>query len=204
MKTCPQCEFIYEDSQSLCDMDGRDLISDEQSFPKSSAASETKPTTKSRSKHKPVFSLLGIVLGVVLLALGYAAFERAISNNLEPGSVSAMDKPQISLAPVPVKASPAETSPAAEEPKEDMSDAEDSAHQVKAVATRSQANVRKLSEKKLGSEALLDKKDSGVEKPAGVTRKEAGRPAGAHSRKDSKVTSLLKKTGRILSKPFRL
>lgn len=196
MKRCPQCEFIYEDSQSLCDMDGRDLISDEQSFPKSSAASDTKPTRKSRSKHKPFFGLLGIVLGVVLLALGYAAFESAISNNLEPGSVSAMDNPQTSSA-VPVSASPGETSPTAEEPKEDVSDAQDSVHQVKAVATRTQANVRKMSEKKLGSEALL-------ERPTGVTRKESGARPAANSRKDSKVTSMLKKTGRILSKPFRL
>jgi hypothetical protein len=28
MKLCPQCEFIYEDDQRLCDMDGRELIHD--------------------------------------------------------------------------------------------------------------------------------------------------------------------------------
>jgi hypothetical protein len=26
MKLCPQCEFIYEDDQSLCDMDGKELV----------------------------------------------------------------------------------------------------------------------------------------------------------------------------------
>ena len=26
MKLCPQCDFIYEDDQSLCDMDGRELV----------------------------------------------------------------------------------------------------------------------------------------------------------------------------------
>lgn len=26
MKRCPQCDFIYEDDQSLCDMDGRELV----------------------------------------------------------------------------------------------------------------------------------------------------------------------------------
>ncbi len=26
MKRCPQCEFIYEDYQTLCDMDGRELV----------------------------------------------------------------------------------------------------------------------------------------------------------------------------------
>src|SRR6267142_1374798 len=28
MKLCPQCEFIYEDDQTLCDMDGRELVYD--------------------------------------------------------------------------------------------------------------------------------------------------------------------------------
>jgi hypothetical protein len=38
MKHCPQCDFIYEDDQSVCDMDGKELVSDpaplaaEQSF----------------------------------------------------------------------------------------------------------------------------------------------------------------------------
>ena len=28
MKLCPQCEFIYEDDQTVCDMDGRELVYD--------------------------------------------------------------------------------------------------------------------------------------------------------------------------------
>ncbi len=28
MKLCPQCEFIYEDDQTLCDMDGKELVYD--------------------------------------------------------------------------------------------------------------------------------------------------------------------------------
>ncbi|HEY8186258.1 MAG TPA: hypothetical protein VIF64_09330 [Pyrinomonadaceae bacterium] len=30
MKLCPQCEFIYEDDQTLCDMDGRELVYDQE------------------------------------------------------------------------------------------------------------------------------------------------------------------------------
>jgi len=26
MKLCPQCAFIYEDNQRVCDMDGKELI----------------------------------------------------------------------------------------------------------------------------------------------------------------------------------
>src|SRR5947207_11044374 len=28
MKLCPQCQFIYEDDQNLCDMDGKALVYD--------------------------------------------------------------------------------------------------------------------------------------------------------------------------------
>ena len=28
MKLCPQCEFIYEDEQNFCDMDGETLVYD--------------------------------------------------------------------------------------------------------------------------------------------------------------------------------
>ena len=33
MKRCPQCEFIYEDDQSLCDMDGVLLVFDARNLP---------------------------------------------------------------------------------------------------------------------------------------------------------------------------
>ena len=33
MKLCPQCDFIYENDQSLCDMDGADLVYDPTPFP---------------------------------------------------------------------------------------------------------------------------------------------------------------------------
>jgi len=40
MKRCPQCEFIYEDDQSLCDMDGILLVPDSRSFPESNKKSQ--------------------------------------------------------------------------------------------------------------------------------------------------------------------
>ena len=44
MKRCPQCEFIYEDDQSLCDMDGVLLVFDSRTLPNSHAL--TTVTTK--------------------------------------------------------------------------------------------------------------------------------------------------------------
>ena len=44
MKRCPQCEFIYEDDQSLCDMDGVLLVLDSRTLPNMNAL--TTVTTK--------------------------------------------------------------------------------------------------------------------------------------------------------------
>jgi hypothetical protein len=47
MKRCPQCEFLYEDDQSLCDMDGKELIHD--SIPLSSHLTSAFPSTHLQS-----------------------------------------------------------------------------------------------------------------------------------------------------------
>ena len=54
MKRCPQCEFIYEDEQSLCDMDGVLLVFDSRTLPNMNAltAVTTKPAPK-RHLHLP-------------------------------------------------------------------------------------------------------------------------------------------------------
>ena len=41
MKRCPQCEFLYEDEQSLCDMDGILLVYDSRQLPHLQAIATT-------------------------------------------------------------------------------------------------------------------------------------------------------------------
>lgn len=75
MKLCPQCEFIYEDSQALCDMDGQELVY-EPTISVSSEKSQTDAGVKiarSRRRGMPIRILAGLVL-VAGLLLTYQVF----------------------------------------------------------------------------------------------------------------------------------
>src|SRR3954470_2105220 len=65
MKRCPQCEFVYEDDQSLCDMDGILLVFDSQKLPKpNTPASSGLPKPQARSR--VYASLAALVLAMAL------------------------------------------------------------------------------------------------------------------------------------------
>ena len=81
MKHCPQCDFIYEDDQNVCDMDGKELVSDsatvvnEPSFampplpdPETDAAPSQSPARRWRN-----FALVTVV-GFVIAALVVAVY----------------------------------------------------------------------------------------------------------------------------------
>jgi hypothetical protein len=102
MKLCPHCEFIYEDDQSFCDMDGKELIHDatRSAFAgiPSSASPKQVPAAVSlvvrtqpelielipTSRQSRSFALAAVV-GVVLIALLLAVYYKRI--NSHPGSV---------------------------------------------------------------------------------------------------------------------
>src|SRR5882724_6610322 len=92
MKLCPQCEFIYENEQSFCDMDGKELVYDpgpltlEQTIPSRSSETEesaaipeslrtgvsaVEPSTP-QSRNSAV-AALAVLLAVVLLFVVYYA-----------------------------------------------------------------------------------------------------------------------------------
>lgn len=91
MKLCPQCEFIYEDDQSFCDMDGKELVFgsgalafEEDTAPEGSelhdqaaaAASLTAnlppPPTGWQSRSTAVAAIVGIILAALLFGVYYA------------------------------------------------------------------------------------------------------------------------------------
>ena len=168
MKRCPQCEFIYEDDQSLCDMDGALLVFDDRNLPNLHAlaplpAKRAKAQPK-RNRAVPAFAtlILALVLGMVYYV---SIHRRAAQNTYTPSAAAATTseptapvvnptpEPQPSQevqAPAPVKQP--ETKPAKKPP-------------VKTAST----TQTKMEPKK----------------------------------EDSKVSSILKKTGRILKKPFK-
>jgi len=174
MKRCPQCEFIYEDDQSLCDMDGVLLVLDARNLPNLHALA-TVPAAPPKAQPKrnravPAFAtvILALVLGMVYYV---SIHRRAAQNTYTPPAAASAPAP----APAVVNPTPG-AQPSQEvqtlEPEEARN--EPSRHPPTAVRAGKQA-------------------------PKAVSIKTESEP----KKEDSKVGSILKKTGRILKKPFK-
>lgn len=176
MKRCPKCEFIYEDDQSLCDMDGALLVLDSRKLPNLHAL-QTVPATKTaprRNRAVPAFAtvILALVLGLVYYV---SVHRKATQSSYTPPAPSAAST---TTNPVPaevnVNPTPESQPPAAEEPKPEPA--------KPTAAAAVPAPVRKVAAKPA---------------PTPVKAKVE------EKKEESKVNSLLKKTGRILKKPFK-
>lgn len=173
MKRCPQCEFIYEDDQSLCDMDGILLVLDSQQLPK------PKYESKSKWRGRVVTGLAAIVLATVLLMVFYVSpqSQRSSGTSFQPGgSNQPPSEVKTESAIEKVEEKPVEKPPAAkaESPVKPKSE-----------------NVPKASPKPSQSKTTAKKAPS-------VTRNQT-----TVKNNDSRLGSLMKKTGKILRKPFR-
>jgi hypothetical protein len=173
MKKCPQCEFIYEDDQSLCDMDGVLLVFDSRTLPNLHALATVPAPVPGRASRRnrvvPAFATL-----ILMLAVGsvyYVSTTRsAAPPNFQPASVTTSTAE--ATTPPPVEEPVAVPAPSAEpEPKKETQPA---ATQPKPASPAPTKTATKTPNTK-----AEPKKD------------------------DSKVESILKKTGKILKKPFK-
>jgi len=180
MKRCPKCEFIYEDDQSLCDMDGVLLVLDSRKLPNHEAL-QTVPATKTtprRNRAVPAFAtvILALVLGLVYYV---SVHRKTTENSYTPPAPSAAST---TTNPVPaevnVNPTPESQPPAAEEPKPESP--------KPTAAAAAPAPVKKVAAKPAPASAPAPAKAKVEEK-----------------KDESKVNSILKKTGRILKKPFK-
>jgi hypothetical protein len=164
MKRCPKCEFIYEDEQSLCDMDGVLLVFDSRALPNLHAVAAK--TDAKRNRAVPVFAslILALVLGMVY----YVSTQRKQAV-VAPAAAGSVANPAPVLNPTPAPAESVQPTPAVEEPKE----------------TPKPAAV------------------TPVRKPVTKTATKAPAKPATVKKDGSKVNSILKKTGRILKKPFK-
>jgi len=173
MKRCPQCEFIYEDDQSLCDMDGVLLVLDSRNLPNLHSLATVPPKAQPR-RNRAVPAFATLILALVLGMVYYVSTQRKPAINTPAASAASTSIPVPAVNPTPeVQPSQASEVPTPQEPK---------AAPPKELATT--GPVKKA-----------------FVKPA----KPAAEPKVAEPKKDdSKVGSFLKKTGRILKKPFKL
>lgn len=175
MKRCPKCEFIYEDDQSLCDMDGVLLVLDSRKLPNHGAL-QTVPAAKTapkRNRAVPAFAtvILALVLGLVYYV---SVHRRATQNSYTPPPPSAASTSNPVPAEVNMNPTPEAQPPAAEESKPEPA--------KPTAAAAAPAPVKKV-----------------AAKPAPIPAK----PKVEEKKDESKVNSILKKTGRILKKPFK-
>jgi hypothetical protein len=105
MKLCPQCDFIYEDDQGFCDMDGKALIHDPASQVVDPTARPKLIARPSRSKRLPLMlaggTLLASCLSVVYLGQRQQSLTSDVAaipiQSLQPANTSEAN-PQASLA----------------------------------------------------------------------------------------------------------
>ena len=175
MKRCPQCEFIYEDDQSMCDMDGVLLVFDTRTLPNLHALATVEGPmpgkVQRRYRMAPAFATILLTLG---LGSAYFVSTRSSAPVMEmPASVTTTTTVE---APAPVPSPNVEEAIVAPTPESQPPAAEP------APAAKSERKATTPAKKAAQPAAV---------KPA-ETKKE-----------DSKVGSILKKTGKILKKPFK-
>jgi len=188
MKRCPQCEFIYEDDQSLCDMDGVLLVFDARSLPNLHALApvEASVAPKAHWRHRTFPAMAALILATVFSLVYFVSTQQTRSVT----------------APIPAS-SPASTNGASltTPPATDVTPRSDISQTPTSPATP-----------EVTAAAAATTKEEPRSEPA---RTAAAKKATAKSpttqpkpdepkKEDSKVGSILKKTGRLLKKPFKL
>ena len=230
MKLCSQCEFIYEDDQELCDMDGAELVYEptlERVFPNVVQATtelERRAPARLVIPLKPENSIarppvpgsrrrlaLQIAAVAVLTAVSFMAFyatPRLFQTNSQTAkNTPEIQKPRIETSlqlPIVPNAAATFEKPEAQETKPEISR---SSPKAETGDTKLETAFTPLP----GLKPLPRLKPIPKLKPIprlSERSQSAGRKGvvvnnGANTKKDSRFGSFLKKTGRMLTKPFK-
>jgi len=210
MKKCPQCEFIYEDEQSLCDMDGVLLVFDSRSLPKVNALGTPAKSAATHSGRNRIIPMLAaLVLATVLYLVYFVSTQQPSTRSSYAPAGVAGSAPSTPTGPSPSESSlmaPPATStqsqpvtPKVEKPAENATTAPASGTE------EAKPKVENIEEKTTPTSAAQEeKKEKGKIKaqPTSAPVKSQSSVL-AHTSGESKVTSFFKKTGRLLKKPFK-
>jgi len=195
MKRCAECQFIYEDSDQRCDMDGSVLVHDPRWF-------EESTSTSPHAKRGRILLLcvVNLVLVTVLAADYYSFSHRNVSSAAAAPAKAKVETPQ-PITPVISESAAApgtvisDSSPAQlVAPAELASPA--AAAAMDEVVRDNQKATRKTAENPSSKRATT---------PRAVTKESrpAPKPEPKQKQEDSKVRSMLKKAGHFLKNPFK-
>ena len=232
MKRCPECEFLYEDAQDRCDMDGTKLRFTAFLPPLPLPQPIVTPPLKSIWDRSMVLLLVLVLLGTVLVILYRATpptFSSAAGVQNEPASqnvqgqnqnskLSASDTPQQLVTEPVVAPESAELSKVQStgttksnrslpsENEKALTAAPATHIQIESPATISQPKPA-TSQPSISPAAPVTQKPSATSysisaHPKPPPATPAPQYATQDPDKDSKFKSLLKKAGRVLKRPF--
>lgn len=232
MKRCSQCEFLYEDDQNVCDMDGQALIHDNGLTLPPSQTQALLRVTPSGIK-RSAFHGVALPAGVGLLLAGLFSVGFYVSPaSSEPEVISAQIAQQNQNAST-VEGSLASSAESGVSAFELQASAEPDAENVNSTTSavrsddvqarsdRSNANavdprvvisrglpplprIRPLPRLPDAKPLARRPGNAGTITTSATTTTRRPTATDPSIRKNSKVSSFLKKTGRVLSKPFRL
>ena len=97
MKRCPQCDFIYEDDQAFCDMDGKELVFSAAAPLIDQNSASAKPRNngmgKSRVRH---FAMVFAVAALLASLLSFIYLAQRRQSQSIPSSVQSSTRPALS------------------------------------------------------------------------------------------------------------
>lgn len=200
MKRCPQCEFIYEDDQSLCDMDGVLLVFDSRALPNLHALAPVDATLAPRRspwRQRTFPAMAALILATVFSLVYFVSTHNTVRS---PAPISGASVTQPLVNPVAPSNSAATANSAAEANSSDSNQIQPpSAAEANVVATEATEPKREDNTK-----APATTPAAPARKATAVKSSIQPKPAEAPRKEESKVGSILKKTGHILKKPFKL
>jgi len=222
MKLCPQCDFIYEDDQGLCDMDGKELVY--HPAPVAIEQSIVRPTRltinlPAQPRRFPILLIGVVVLATLLSVIYFAQLHRSRSSKPDHSSVQASGQstardvsPQI--PPADSAGAVGATSLSEQSPGESfswqadgaalgVSPASDQSSALKRSQVRAIERPASLSPRSTLAAGNTENQNRKAQNAIAENRLRTARLETPDTKKDSRVTSFLKKTGRILKKPFK-
>jgi hypothetical protein len=217
MKRCPSCEFIYEDEQSACDMDGETLVLDTRgTVVPNEVVLEARHTRPAWMKSV----MLATVAGIAVLTLVFVGFYGP--SQAEPASPMTDAESRTTGTPqpqtIPNDAPVLNDSNASNDESELTSASEVTPSPESANSVRKNHSERITPDRRLTIPRTLPPlpRVSPLPKlsPARIEKRSTSQTSEIRPRshtaavdapkKDSKVRSLLKRTGQLIKKPFKL
>lgn len=228
MRRCPVCDFLYEDDERLCAMDGTGLVNHSGPLP-FEESTLPRSVTAAHSQGSGLTLIAAVVILAIALFLYFhdVAKQNVLQSNSQ-GRANTYDpsRPGVQnpVAGVPVEvATPVTTASPAFNPTAPKTAARAGAYRTRqrgdnepfrAVPVETEAPLARplpsSTPTRANGEMLSDKSVSSPVKPLPTPESRPSetplkeiKPVDTNKKNESKITTFLKKAGRLLKKPFK-